>query len=112
MARVCTILLVEDNDNDAVLFALGVKSLAVAVTHVSDALQAISHLSSKRPFPDLIVLDPTLPGMTAHQFLQWASRAKPAIRKIPIVIYTGGVMVEDALKSMVRGTFFKPAKLI
>jgi len=62
--------------------------------------------------PDLIVLDPSLPGMSAHQFLEWASHSKPAIQKIPIVIYTGGVIVEDELKSMVRATFFKPSRLV
>jgi hypothetical protein len=50
--------------------------------------------------------------MSAHQFLEWASHSKPAIQKIPIVIYTGGVIVEDELKSMVRATFFKPSRLV
>jgi len=112
MARAFNILLVEDNDNDALLFALGIKNLAVSVTRAPDAPQAIHRLSSKRRLPDLIVLDPSLPGMSAHQFLEWTSRSKPAIQKIPIVIYTGGVIVEDALKSMVRATFFKPSRLV
>jgi len=111
MARALKLLLVEDNDNDALLFALGVKRLSVSIIRVRDAAEAIQRLSSKRRLPDLIVQAPHLPGMSANEFLEWAKSSAPSIQRIPVVIYTGAVVVDDALKSMVRATFFKSPRL-
>ena len=91
--------------------SIGANSLGISVVHVPDARKAIHRLSGDDPLPDLIVLDPSLAGMTANQFLEWTSRSDPAIKKIPVVIYTGVVVVEDALKSLARGTFFKSPEI-
>jgi CheY-like chemotaxis protein len=110
MARALHILLIEDNDDDALLFARGVESLSVTVTRVPDAMKATQKLSNEDSLPDLILLDLGLPGMTARQFLDWVAHS-PSVQKIPIFIYTGSDVVEEGLRSAVRKTFFKSSNL-
>ena len=108
MASPVNILLVEDNDDDALLFETSVKKLPVRVTHVSNPAKAILRLSGSDPLPDLIVLDPTLPGASSDKFLKWV-KSDPAVQKIPICIYTGASMIASSLKNAVRGAFYKSA---
>src|SRR5262245_43328884 len=109
MGRAVKILLVEDSQDDALLFRMGVRGQA-SVIHVSDAEAAIVHLETN-PLPDLIVMDLTLPGMSVNRFLHWF-RTNPGVQKIPIVVLTGAVQVPEDVRSAVRKTFFKSANLV
>jgi CheY-like chemotaxis protein len=110
MARGLHILLIEDSDDDALLFARGVESLSVRVTRVPDAMKAIHRLSGEDALPDVILLDLDLPGMTAREFLDRVDQS-PCLQKIPIFIYTGSDVVEEGLKSAARKVFFKSSNL-
>ena len=106
MARPINILLVEDNDDEAFLLKTSVRSLAVSVTHVTDATKAILHLSAEDPLPDLIVLDLKLPGITSAKFLRWVA-GNPIVQKIPICIYTALPVISEEIKKSVRAAFYK-----
>ena len=107
MANALNILLVEDNDDDALLFKSGVRK-PVNVTRVSNASNAIRQLSGTEPLPDLIVLDVHLKGMSSHQFLDWL-QAHPTLNKIPICAYTADPIIDGDVKKRVRAAFLKTA---
>jgi CheY-like chemotaxis protein len=98
-------ILVEHND-EAFLFKTSVKSLAVSVTHVTDATKTILQLSSDDPLPDLIVFDLKLPGITSVKFSGWVA-SNPIVRKIPICIYTALPVISEEARKALRAAFYK-----
>jgi response regulator RpfG family c-di-GMP phosphodiesterase len=106
MARALNILLIEDNDDDALFFGIAINQVPRAsIIHFKDARQAIAHLDSNPP-PSLIVLDLHPAGMSASAFLN-SLRSNPSRQTIPVVIYTGSDLVSDNVKNSVQATFLK-----
>src|SRR5579859_5456584 len=110
MGRIVNILLIEDSEDDALFFRMGLRTISASVVHVADAEAAISHLEM-HPLPDLIVMDLRLPGMPVNRFLDWI-RSRPEAQKIPVVIYTGAVRVPEEVKTAVLQIFFKSLDLV
>jgi len=88
------LLLVEDELADAELFIelLGEISTEFQVHHVLNGQSALDfvkrqgeHVSA--PFPNLIVLDLNMPGMSGHEFLRRAKQ-EPQARSIPVLVLT------------------------
>ena len=104
MARSVTILLVEDEPNDAVLVQIALQKIipGVSLPVVSDGIQAVEYLKgsgpyadrSAYPFPDVVLLDLNLPLMDGFDVLRWI-RQQPELKLLPVIGLTGSLRNED-----------------
>src|SRR5215469_674253 len=106
MARALAILLVEDNDDDALLFRKSLKKLHMTVTRAPDTATAIHQLSKANTLPDLIVLDVNLGDSPPENLLDW-TETHPLAKHIPVCIYTDSSIIAARLKNRVRAAFLK-----
>lgn len=86
------ILLVEDVLSDALLtrIALDGAHIPYKLSTLRNGSQLLPYLERyRRHYPDLILLDLGLPGMSGFDVLNVLATNPPAIRSIPIVILTG-----------------------
>ncbi len=96
-----TVLLVEDNDADAMLVREAFLSAnpEAKVTTASTATQAYRMLTEwGGPGPSLVLLDLTLPDMSGHELLRQI-RSTPKLHLLSIVILTGSSNADDRLLS-------------
>jgi DNA-binding response OmpR family regulator len=99
-----TILLVEDDPNDALLMqrALRRANLENRVQILQDGEAAILYLSGQTPYADrtqypvpvLAVLDLKLPRRSGLEVLAWI-RQQETIRRLPVVIFTSSTEKTD-----------------
>jgi CheY-like chemotaxis protein len=92
-----TILLVEDEENDAELVKLAFKKNKILnpVQWVKDGLEAVAYLNGRGayaerslyPFPEILLLDLKMPRMTGLELLAW-TRANPDFKVIPTIVMT------------------------
>lgn len=92
-----TILLVEDEENDAMLLKMAFTKNKIfnPVQWVSDGLEAIAYLNGDGiyadrtlyPFPEVLLLDLKMPRMTGLELLSWI-RDHPDFRVIPTIVMT------------------------
>jgi two-component system, response regulator len=105
-----TILLIEDNDNDAELtmHALRQYNLFNQIVHFADGQEALDYLSQpevsdkSKVNPKLILFDLKLPGVSGLEVLQ-AVKTNPKTKLIPIVALTSSTEEEDIVKSYELG---------
>ena len=115
-----TILLVEDDENDATLLQMAFEknSIANPVQWVRDGLEAVAYLNgdgiyadrSKYPFPEVLLLDLKMPRMTGMELLAWISE-HPEFRVIPTIIMTSSrqeLDIENAYKLGANTYLTKP----
>jgi CheY-like chemotaxis protein len=84
------IMLVEDNEGDAVLAGEALKFIKSdsELIHVYNGDEAFEHLFDKnRVRPDLIMLDLNLPGMNGIEILQ-VLKKDPSTEKIPVIVFS------------------------
>ncbi|WP_372658097.1 response regulator [Hydrogenophaga sp.] len=107
-----TILLVEDNPDDAELtkLALARHGLEGQVTHVSDGMQALDYLYRRDAFanrtgadPVLILLDLKMPLLDGIGVLKEV-KGSDALRKIPVVVLTSSTEPSDLQRAYEAGT--------
>ena len=103
--RPAEVLLVEDNEGDAVLTeeALQQAKLAVNMNRATDGVEALAYLRREGTFanarrPDLILLDLNMPRMDGREFLQLVKN-DAEFRVIPVVVLTTSKAEQDILKS-------------
>jgi two-component system response regulator len=114
------VLHVEDNPEEAALLARAceVAGLPADFSGVPGGKEAIAYLkreppfadASANPFPDLIVLDLRLPGMSGIQFLQWLRRDSTYSR-MPVLVFTHARNAEEKARALAEGAtgfFVKP----
>jgi len=99
-----TILLVEDNTDDAELFAYAFDKLAIPnpLVIVSDGDAAVDYLGGtgaygdrlRHPLPALILLDLKLPRRSGFEVLRFL-RGQDATRHTPVVVLTSSNQPED-----------------
>ena len=107
-----TILLVEDEPDDRLLFTRAVRKAGIAepVQSASDGEEAINYLAGSGPFaereqfplPDLVVLDLKLPLATGFEVLS-AVRQNPDTRTMPVVILTSSQSEADIAQAYALG---------
>jgi chemotaxis family two-component system response regulator Rcp1 len=101
---VTRILLVEDNNADAILLqeALRAADVAHPVDHVTDGEQALAHLRAAETPPGLVLLDLNLPRMDGREVLAQV-KSDPELRGIPVIILTTSSAPKDVALAYDRG---------
>lgn len=97
------ILLVEDDDDHALLTTRAIRQAAgdmtepLSVTRVGDGAAALAYVHGQaagQTFPDLVLLDLKLPEVSGLDVLR-ALRADPRTRLLPVVVLTTSGLVDD-----------------
>jgi CheY-like chemotaxis protein len=107
-----SILLVEDNDDDAWMTKLACERTGIpqSLHTVTDGEAAIKYLSgtgayadrATHPLPDLVFLDIKLPKRNGHEVLEWL-RGQPAFKNLPVVILTSSAEPKDVSRAYSLG---------
>ncbi len=98
-----TILLAEDDANQAFLAARAFREAGVAepIATVATGDEAMAALAS-RPLPRLVLLDHDLPGRSGLEVLQWM-RAQQDLCSVPVLILSGSTHASDARAAYLLG---------
>ncbi|MBA4146717.1 MAG: response regulator [Verrucomicrobia bacterium] len=107
-----TILLVEDEENDALLLKRALKKNHVfgPVQWMRDGMEAQEYLQGegiyadrkKYPFPDVVILDLKMPRMTGLELLSWI-KEHPYVRVIPTIVLSSSQLNADVEKAYSLG---------
>ncbi len=107
-----TILLVEDNEDDAFFMKQALKDAGIInpLREVEDGQQAIDYLGGtgkyadrqKFPLPTVVFLDLKLPMKSGHEVLQWI-RAQPQFKKLIVIVLTSSNEPVDLNRSYQLG---------
>ena len=112
MSACPVILLVDDDDNDAVLIkrAFARSGIPHLINTVKDGQEAICYLSgdvpyrdrSKNPLPALVLLDIKMPMKDGFEVLRWI-RAQPEFARLCVVMLTSSDEIRDVNKAYQLG---------
>jgi signal transduction histidine kinase/CheY-like chemotaxis protein len=94
------VLLVEDDEDLASVLIASFQDAAVHVDHASTRQLAIRQCIT-RP-PDLLILDLTLPDGDGFSLVEWL-RQQPALRSLPLVVYSGREISEGEMDKLRLG---------
>lgn len=105
--RLVPVLLVDDDDNDVVLFqrSLANSGAAVRLITVPSGQAALDYLCGegayvdreRHPPPQLIFLDAHLPQVSGARVLEFV-KGRPELAVVPVIILTGAVSQSDTMK--------------
>jgi len=111
-AKATTILHVEDDPNDTLLFQHACNKAGVLfdLQAVSDGDQAIAYLRGangfsdrmKHPFPRLILLDLKMPRVSGFDVLTWL-RTDNSFKEVPVVVLTSSNHDADVKRAFELG---------
>jgi chemotaxis family two-component system response regulator Rcp1 len=100
-----SILIIDDNEGDVVLMKEVLKESRFhsKISVAKDGLEAMGALHScgemqKGSLPDIIFLDLSLPKLDGYQVLR-EIRSDPALRPIPVIVFTGSNAPADIRKA-------------
>lgn len=103
-----TILLVEDEENDAMLLKMAFEknNILNPIHWVRDGLEAVAYLNGegvyadrkRYPFPEVLLLDLKMPRMTGMELLAWIGE-HPNFKIIPTIIMTSSRQEIDIEKA-------------
>jgi CheY-like chemotaxis protein len=94
-----TILLVEDDEDDTILFFEAVRDFDPTITFAAapDTLKALSWLRDlNNPLPGFIFLDLRMPGISGQQCLVEIKK-DPRLASVPVIVYTTSKDVREAI---------------
>jgi signal transduction histidine kinase/CheY-like chemotaxis protein len=94
------VLLVEDDDDLASVLTASFQNAAVHIDLATSRQQAIRQCIT-RP-PDLLILDLTLPDGDGFSLVEWL-RQQPALRTLPLVVYSGREISETEMAKLRLG---------
>src|SRR5580704_6464304 len=106
------ILLVEDEENDAMLLKMALKrnNILNPIHWVNDGLEAIAYLNGEGayanhalyPFPEVLIVDLKMPRMNGLELLQWI-RDHSNYKVIPTIIMSSSRQDSDIEKAYALG---------
>ena len=106
------ILLVEDNDDDALLFdrVISKADLGLELRRVHNGQEGIDYLlgaapfsdRERFPFPDVVMLDLKMPVCDGFDFLNW-KRDQQALATLPTIVMTSSDFYGDLRRSYELG---------
>jgi CheY-like chemotaxis protein len=118
-----TVLLAEDNEDDAHLVELAMRRAEIRqpLKIVADGVEALDYLCGKGqyddrkqfPFPRVLITDLKMPRMGGFEVLQWLKN-HPECSVIPTVIFSASAQpadIEQAYRLGASAYFRKPATL-
>src|ERR1051325_7636490 len=92
------VLHVEDDSDDAFFFGRALRKVwpGCEVYRVANGEQALKYLNScdGSGFPDLMILDLKLPGMSGFEVLGWM-RSQDRLKGLPVVVLSGSSLEID-----------------
>lgn len=107
-----TILLVEDNEDDAFFMSQALKDAGITnpLKHVEDGQAAIDYLSGtgkysnreESPLPMVAFLDLKMPMKGGHEVLAWI-RAQPQFEKLVVIVLTSSNEERDLKRAYELG---------
>jgi CheY-like chemotaxis protein len=95
-----TLLLVEDNEDNRIIYSTVLRHLGYRVVEALDGVQAIALARSE--LPDLILMDISLPEVDGWEATR-VLRADPTTRGIPIVALTAHALADDRERATAVG---------
>ena len=120
-AKPLSILHVEDDENDAILFqkaceraGLPAQTFRVEAADIAKAYllgEGIYADRARYPLPQIVVLDLKMPRMDGFEFLKWL-RQHEAFAALPVLVFTASISREDKSRALAEGAnsfFIKPA---
>ena len=99
-ATITTILLVEDNEDNRLIYATYLTHVGYLVLTAADAEAGLALARERRP--DVIVMDVGLPGMDGNEATRHL-KADPATGHIPVVTLTAHVHRDDRDRAEAAG---------
>jgi len=119
-----TILLAEDDENDAFLFRMALEEAGIPnpLSHVPDGEDAINYLAGvgiysdrvQYPLPSLVVTDLKMHRLTGFDLLSWIQNQSPR-NCPPVVVLSGSNEDSDKERALALGAvayFVKPTGLV
>jgi two-component system response regulator len=99
-----TILLVEDNPNDAELTQRALKkgNILYRIDVITDGAQALEYLNSSPSLPTIVLLDLKLPKVDGIEVLR-KIRAEERTRRLPVIILTSSREERDLIEGYSNG---------
>jgi CheY-like chemotaxis protein len=94
-----TVLLIEDDQDDTILFYEAVRDFDSTIKFVAvpDAGEALSYLKDiNNRLPDFIFLDLRMPGVTGQQCLVEIKK-DPRLAPVPVIVYTTSKDVNESI---------------
>jgi CheY-like chemotaxis protein len=112
MLRQAAFLLVEDNEDDILLFkrAFSTSNVANPLQVVKNGHEALCYLEgsgryrnrNEFPLPSLVLLDLKLPGIDGFEVLSWI-RQHPSLRTLRVIVLTSSDEIRDVNRAYQLG---------
>ena len=122
VARIYSILLAEDDDNDVFFLERAFKQAQIAnpLFRAKDGEDAVAYLRGdgaytdrdRYPLPHLVLLDLKMPRKNGFEVIQWV-RQQPGLKRLPLVVLTSSKEDPDINRAYEMGAntyLVKPVK--
>lgn len=110
--QMVNILVAEDEPNDVLLLrrAFAKARIPAALSFVANGQEAISYLQGRAPFhdrmaypfPDLLLLDLNMPGISGLEVLEWLA-ATPELARLRVAVFSSYVAPEISRQAVQLG---------
>lgn len=99
-----TVLLVEDDANDALLLerAFHRANLTSLLRVVTDGEQAMAYLDNNEA-PSVLLLDLNLPRTSGLELLEWLRKKNAPLKNLPVIVLTSSRDTEDIDRAYALG---------